>query len=365
MEKINIAILGVGNCASSLAQGIQFYRTAEEDAIGLANYRIGNYRPEDINIAMAIDIDARKVGQSVSVALFKDPNCTQKFQPILPDTKVIVKMGRVLDSVSPHLEDFPEDHRIVVSNEPEVTQEEIVRSLVESEIHVLVNYLPVGSEKATHFYAECALEAGVAFVNCIPVFIASEVSWSKRFFDSGVPLIGDDIKSQLGATIIHRTITNLFEQRGVRLDRTYQLNTGGNSDFLNMLNRDRLQSKKISKTEAVQSMTGKRLKPENIHIGPSDYVPWQKDNKISYIRMEGRGFGEIPVKIDLKLSVEDSPNCAGVAIDCIRCCKLALDRGIGGVLAGPASYFMKHPPQQFPDSQAFQLTKKFIDETYS
>jgi myo-inositol-1-phosphate synthase len=269
-------------------------------------------------------------------------------------------MGRILDGVSEHLKEYPPERTFLPSSEPEATQEEVVRELKGSGTEILMNYLPVGSEQAARFYAECALEAGVAMINCIPVFIASDPEWADRFEKRGLPVIGDDVKSQLGSTIVHRVLTDLFRKRGVSLDRTYQLNTGGNTDFLNMLNRDRLVSKKTSKTEAVQSVAAHRLEDEAIHIGPSDYVAWQKDNKVCFIRMEGRLFGDVPMNLELRLSVEDSPNSAGVTIDAIRCCKLALLRGQAGALVAPSAYFMKHPPRQYSDDDAARRVEEFI-----
>jgi len=332
MRKIRIAIVGVGNCASSLVQGINFYdgSSVNGSAIGLMHREIGFYRPSDIEVVAAFDIDRRKVGLDVSKAIFSPPNCTKAFCEKIKLTGAIVKMGCVLDGYPPHMRD----------QDP------------------LRTFLPL--EKATRFYAGCALEAGLGFVNNIPVFIASDPKWAKRFADKNLPIIGDDIKAQMGATILHRMLVDLFRKRGVKLVRTYQLNTGGNTDFLNMLNRTRLASKKTSKTEAVQSVIGERLADENIHIGPSDYVPWQLDNKIAFIRVEGRLFGDVPMEIDVKLSVEDSPNSAGVAIDAIRCCKLALDRGIGGVLHSPSAYFSKHPPVQMTDDEAYRCVEQFI-----
>jgi myo-inositol-1-phosphate synthase len=269
-------------------------------------------------------------------------------------------MGKLLDGIADHMKNYPEDNTFLLADEQESTAAEIVQVLKDSGTDVLINYLPVGSEDATRFYAECALEAGVAFVNNIPVFIASDPVWAKRFADKNLPIIGDDIKSQLGATITHRILTDLFKKRGIKLDRTYQLNTGGNTDFLNMKDSDRLVSKKESKTEAVQSVTAERLSDENIHVGPSDYVAWQKDNKVCFIRMEGRMFGDVPMNIEMRISVEDSPNSGGVAIDSIRCAKLALDRKQGGVLTAPAAYFCKHPPEQFTDDEAYTMTNAFI-----
>ncbi len=362
MKKIRIAIVGVGNCASSLIQGIEYYKDKKPDeVIGLMNWEIGGYRPYDVEVVAAFDIDKRKVGRDISEAIFAKPNCTTVFMPEIPKMGVTVKMGKVLDGFSEHMKDYDPERTFVLSDEPEATKEDIVKTLRESGAEILLNYLPVGSEEATRFYAECALEAGVAFINNMPVFIASDREWAERFRQKGLPIVGDDIKAQLGATITHRVLADLFKKRGVKLDRTYQLNTGGNTDFLNMLNRSRLKSKKISKTEAVQSVLAEELEPENIHIGPSDYVPWQKDNKVCYLRMEGRLFGDVPMNLELRLSVEDSPNSAGVAIDAIRCCKLALDRKISGPLYGVSAFLMKHPPKQFPDDIAYRMIRDFIE----
>lgn len=297
-------------------------------------------------------------GRDVSEAIFAPPNCTAVFCEDIPEMGVEVSMGHVLDGVAPHMRDYPENQTFVVADEEPVDVVEVLR---ESGAEILLNYLPVGSEEAARFYARCALEAGVAYINNMPVFIASDPEWAARFQEKGIPIVGDDIKAQLGATITHRTLTNLFKRRGVKLDRTYQINTGGNTDFLNMLNRDRLDSKKESKTEAVQSILGEdRLDDENIHIGPSDYIPWQKDNKICFLRMEGRLFGDVPMNLELRLSVEDSPNSAGCVIDAIRCCKLAIDRGIGGALTSISSYTMKHPPVQYTDDVAARMVDEFI-----
>ncbi len=364
-EKIKIAIVGVGNCASSLIQGIHYYRDrSPEEAIGLMHWEIGGYRPGDIEVVCAFDIDRRKVGRDVHEAIFAPPNCTTVFCPDIPPAGVKVRMGPILDGFSEHMRDYPESHTFVPADAPEPGKEEVVAALKESGAEVLLNYLPVGSERAARFYAECALEAGVAFINCIPVFIVSDPEWAARFEAAGLPVIGDDIKAQLGATITHRTLTDLFRKRGVKIERTYQLNTGGNTDFLNMLNRARLASKKESKTEAVQSVAAERLDWENIHVGPSDYVPWQKDNKVCFIRIEGKLFGDVPMNLELRLSVEDSPNSAGVAIDAIRCARLALDRGVAGVLHGPSAYFMKHPPQQYTDDDAYRMTEAFLDGSW-
>jgi myo-inositol-1-phosphate synthase len=365
MRRAKIGIVGLGNCASSLIQGINYYGDkSQDDAIGIMHWDIGGYRPYDIEVVAAFDIDHRKVGKDVAEAIFQQPNCTTIFSKDMPNTGVTVQMGRILDGFSEHMQNYDDTYTFVPANELEPDQEEVVNILQESGTEILVNYLPVGSEEATRFYAECALRAGVGFVNNIPVFIASDPSWALRFKESNLPIIGDDIKSQLGATIVHRILTDLFQKRGVRLERTYQLNTGGNTDFLNMLNRGRLLAKKKSKTEAVQSVAEERLDDENIHIGPSDYVAWQRDNKVCFIRMEGKLFGDVPMNMELRLSVEDSPNSAGVAIDAIRCCKLALDRGEGGVLYGPAAYFMKHPPRQYSDDEAYRMTEAFIQGTW-
>jgi myo-inositol-1-phosphate synthase len=361
LGKVRIAIAGVGNCASSLVQGLSYYAgRSAEDAVGLMHWEIGGYRPQDVEVAAAFDVDLRKVGKDVSEAIFEPPNCTARFCERVPKTGVRVRMGRVLDGVSEHMAAYPDDRRFIVSDQEEASSEEVIAALRDSATDVLVNYLPVGSEQAARFYAECALEARVALVNCMPVFIASDRATAERFTERGVPIIGDDIKAQLGATITHRMLTDLFRKRGVRLERTYQLNTGGNTDFLNMLNQSRLVSKKESKTEAVQSVAAERIADENIHVGPSDYVPWQNDNKVCFLRMEGKLFGGVPMNIELRLSVEDSPNSAGVSIDAIRCAKLAFDRGLGGPVEGPASFFMKHPPRQYSDDEAHQLTEAFI-----
>jgi len=361
MGKINIAIVGIGNCASSLLQGIEYYKTKHSaDAIGLMHYELGGYKPYDIQVVNAFDIDKRKVGKDVAEAIFQPPNCTTTLCADMPKTGTIVRMGRVLDGIADHMKTYHERYTFLLSEEKEADKQAVVRELKASGAEILLNYLPVGSDQAANFYAECALEAGVALINNMPVFIASNPNWGSRFDTAGLPIIGDDIKSQLGATIVHRVLTNLFKNRGVKLERTYQLNTGGNTDFLNMLDRTRLSSKRTSKTEAIQSQTEKRLDDENIHIGPSDWVAWQKDNKICFLRMEGKLFGDVPMNLELRLSVEDSPNSGGIVIDAIRCCKLALDRGKGGILYSPSAYFMKHPPKQFTDDEAYNLTEDFI-----
>ncbi len=362
MGRIKVAVVGVGNCASALVQGIHYYKHCKpENANGLMHWNIAGYTPGDIDVVAAFDIDRRKIGRDVGEAIFALPNCTKKFCPDIPSTGVNVHMGRILDGLSDHMRAYEDEYTFVPSDSPQPDKQDVVDILRTTGTAILLNYLPVGSAEATQFYTECALEAGVALINNIPVFIASDPKWARRFTKKNIPIIGDDIKSQLGATITHRVLTDLFRKRGVKLERTYQLNTGGNTDFLNMLNHHRLISKKESKTEAVQSVTAQRLKDRDIHIGPSDYVAWQQDNKVCFIRMEGKLFGEVPMEIELRLSVEDSPNSAGVAIDAIRCVKLALDRGQGGVLEGPSAYFCKHPPQQYPDDEAHRITEDFIN----
>lgn len=365
MTKIKIAIVGVGNCASSLVQGIHYYRDKnEQDAIGLMHWDLGGYSPGDIEVVAAFDIDERKVGQDVSQAIFAPPNCTTVFYPNVPATGVQVTMGMVGDGFAEHMKDYPDSRTFKLADKPEASQDEIVRVLKESETEILLNYLPVGSEQASAYYAECALEAGIGLVNNIPVFIASDPVWAQRFEQAKLPIIGDDIKAQMGATITHRMLIDLFRKRGVEIAHTYQLNTGGNTDFLNMLNRSRLASKKVSKTEAVQSVAKDRISDEDIHVGPSDYVPWQNDNKVCFLRIEGKLFGDVPMNLELRLSVEDSPNSAGVAIDAIRCCKLALDRGEFGILHPPSAYFCKHPPRQYTDDEAYRMLEAFIDGTW-
>ncbi len=359
--RINVAIVGVGNCASSLVQGVAHYQNGgANEQIGLMHWDVGGYRPKDIRFVAAWDVDRRKVGRDIAQAIFAKPNCTAIFCDHVPESGVKVQMGRVLDGFSEHMAEAPDDRTFLVAEAPEAEKATVVKTLRETETDVLLNYLPVGSQKATEFYAECALEAGVAFVNNIPVFIASDPAWAQRFEEARLPIIGDDIKAQLGATIVHRVLTDLFAKRGVKLERTYQLNTGGNTDFLNMSNRSRLKSKKISKTEAVQSVAEHRLEDENIHIGPSDYVAWQNDNKVCFLRMEGQLFGGVPMNLELRLSVEDSPNSAGVAIDMIRCAKLAKDRGLGGPIHPASAYFCKHPPRQMTDDCAHEALQAFI-----
>jgi len=358
MSAIKIAIVGVGNCASSLLQGLEMYKNNPQNIIGLMHNEVAGYKLSDINVVAAFDVDKRKVGKTLKEAVFAKPNCTKVFYADLPDYDIEVKMGPVLDGVSEHMADYSEDRAFVVADKEPC---DVVKELKESGAEILINYLPVGSEKAARFYADACLQANVGFINAMPVFIASDETWAKKFEEKNIPIIGDDVKSQVGATIIHRTLTKLFENRGVILDHTYQLNFGGNTDFLNMLNHSRLSSKKKSKTQSVQSELKVALDSNDIHIGPSDYVPWLNDNKICYIRMEGRGFGNIPLTVDVKLSVEDAPNSGGVMIDAIRCMKLALDRKIGGILYSISAYTMKSPPIQYTDTEAKKMVEDFID----
>ena len=358
MKEIRLAIAGVGNCASSLLQGLEYYRLNDVDeSAGVLHADIAGYRIDDVHPVAAFDVDVRKVGHALEEAVFAPPNCAAVFQQKLPAWGVEVRMGPCLDGVAAHMADAPEARAFRVA---EREAEDVAEVLRETRADVLVCYLPVGSEAAVAAYAEAALEAGVAFVNCIPVFIASDPDWAERFRARGVPVVGDDIKSQVGATIVHRSLARLLGDRGAKLERTYQLNTGGNTDFLNMMDRERLVSKRISKTESVQSQLDERLPDADIHVGPSDYVAWQHDNKVCFVRMEWRGFGDARMDLELRLSVEDSPNSAGVAIDAIRCAKLALERGIGGPLEGVSAFTMKHPPRQRRDWQAREDLEAFI-----
>ena len=352
-KKVRVAIIGVGNCASSLVQGVQYYRNAKDgDSVpGLMHVNLGGYHISDIEFTAAFDIDVNKVGKDLSEAVFTKPNNTYKFSDV-PYTGVCVNRGMTHDGLGKYLSP-------IIKKAPGETSD-IVHILKETQTDVVINYLPVGSEQATKWYVEQVLQAGCAFVNCIPVFIAREAYWQRRFVEAGVPVIGDDIKSQVGATITHRMLANLFVTRGVRIDRTYQLNFGGNTDFMNMLERERLESKKISKTNSVTSQIPYPLGEENVHVGPSDYVPWLTDRKWAYIRMEGTTFGDVPLNVELKLEVWDSPNSAGVVIDAIRCAKMALDRKMSGALFGPSSYFMKSPPEQYTDDVAHAKTEAFI-----
>jgi myo-inositol-1-phosphate synthase len=352
-KKVRVAIIGVGNCASSLVQGVEFYKDAKEGQAvpGLMHVSLGGYHISDIEFSAAFDVSDQKVGKDLSEAIFATPNNTYKFSPV-PPLGVPVHRGPTLDGLGKYL-------RQIITESPQPPAR-IARVLKETGTDVAICYLPVGSEKAAEFYAEQILEAGCGMINCIPVFLASRPEWARRFEDKKLPIIGDDIKSQVGATITHRVLTNLFRERGVRLDHTYQLNFGGNTDFMNMLERERLESKKISKTQAVTSQLNYPISDENAHVGPSDYVPWLKDRKFCYIRMEGTTFGNVPLMAELKLEVWDSPNSAGVVIDAVRCAKLALDRGIGGALLSPSSYFMKSPPEQFTDAESHAKVEAFI-----
>ncbi|WHS91064.1 inositol-3-phosphate synthase (plasmid) [Sinorhizobium kummerowiae] len=352
-NSIRVGLVGVGNCASSLVQGLTFYRDAKEDepVPGLMHTNLGGYHVGDIEVSAAFDVAASKVGRDVAEAIYAAPNNTFRFADV-PATGVVVERGRTLDGIGRYLREEIE--------ESDASAADVAEVLRQTGTDVLVSYLPVGSEVATRWYAEQALAAGCGFVNCIPVFIASDKSWQRKFAERGLPLIGDDIKSQVGATIVHRLLANLFRDRGVRIDRTYQLNFGGNTDFLNMLERERLESKKISKTQSVVSQMDIPLAAGDIHVGPSDHVPWLADRKFAYIRVEGTTFGNVPLNVELKLEVWDSPNSAGVVIDAVRCAKLAIDRGIAGPLIAPSSYFMKSPPQQFTDAEARRRLEEFI-----
>jgi len=355
-DKVRVAIVGVGNCAAALVQGVHFYRDAPEDTLvpGLMHVDLGGYHVRDIEFTAAFDIDQDKVGLDLAEAIWQPPNNTIKFADV-PPLGVTVSRGMTHDGLGKYLSK-------VITKAPGPTAD-VVGILKDTKTDVVVSFLPVGSETATKWYVEQVLDAGCGFVNCVPVFIARERYWQGRFEQRGLPVIGDDIKSQVGATITHRVLTRLFRERGVRLDRTYQLNFGGNMDFYNMLERERLESKKISKTEAVTSQLDYDLGPDNVHVGPSDYVPWLTDRKYCYIVMEGTTFGEVPLKVELKLEVWDSPNSAGVVIDAVRCCKLALGRGVGGAIVEPSSYFMKSPPLQFTDEEARRRLEAFIDGT--
>jgi myo-inositol-1-phosphate synthase len=352
-SKVRVAIVGVGNCASSLVQGVHYYRDAQPDerVPGLMHTELGGYHVRDLEFVAAFDVDAKKVGRDLAEAIVAPPNNTIQFAEV-PPVGIEVLRGPTLDG-------FGEYYR-QVSEEANGEPVDVAAELTRAQADVLICYLPVGSEDAARFYAAECLEAGVAFINCLPVFIASDPEWAQRFADAGVPIVGDDIKSQVGATISHRVLTRLFEDRGVTIDRTYQLNFGGNMDFMNMLERSRLDSKKVSKTQSVTSQMETPIAKDNIHIGPSDHVPWLEDRKWAYIRMEGRNFGDVPLNIEMKLEVWDSPNSAGVVIDAVRCAKVALDRGIGGPLLGPSSYFMKSPPAQFADDVCHRMVEEFI-----
>jgi myo-inositol-1-phosphate synthase len=361
VEKIRVAIAGVGNCASALLQGVEFYQrqtdTGPARSIGLMHWEISGYGPGDLKVVAAFDIDARKVGRPVEEAIFAPPNCCYRLVDRVAPTGVAVQMGPVLDGVSPHMLQYPPEQTFVVADREPAPVAEVLK---ETGAEVLLNYVPVGAEKAARYYAECCLEAGVSFINCMPTFIVSDPEWGRRFEAAGIPVVGDDVKSQLGATILHRALVHQFRQRGLVVDRTYQLNVGGNTDFLNMLNRDRLATKKASKTKAVLSLLPPDFDLNHIHIGPSDYVPWQRDNKVAFLRLEGRGFGGAPMHLEIRLSVEDSPNSGGCMIDAVRCAKLGRDRGIAGALTSISAYTMKHPPEPLEDEEAFQRVEEFI-----
>jgi myo-inositol-1-phosphate synthase len=359
-KPIKTAIVGIGNCASSLIQGLFYYKDVKDErelVPGLMHNIIASYKISDIKVVAGFDIDKRKVGENLSEAIFALPNCTKIFYKDVPKMGVKVKMGPVLDGVASHMKNYPEEQTFVVAKEKPVA---VVEELKKSGAEILINYCPVGSQKAVEYYANCCLKAGVAFINCMPVFIASDKNWAEKFEKKNLPCIGDDIKSQVGATIVHRTLSRLFCQRGVKIERSYQLNVGGETDFLNMLNRERLKSKKISKTESVESQLAKRLSYDNLHIGPSDYVPFLKNNKVAFIRLEGRQFGNVPMNLEMRLSVEDAPNSAGCVIDAIRLARLALDRKIGGPLISASAYLMKRPPVQFTDERAREMVEEFI-----
>lgn len=356
-RNIRVAICGVGNCASALIQGIEYYRHNPSIETGLMHKNIGGYLPDNIQIVAAFDIDRRKVGHPLKEAVFAPPNCVYPIWPSLPYSTITVQMGPVLDGVATHMKDYPSDRTFLPASKKPVDVEQVLKR---SKAEILVNYLPVGSGEAVRYYARCCLNSGVSLINCMPEFIASDKKWAKQFEQRGIPLVGDDIKSQVGATIIHRVLSHLFEERGVKINRTYQLNTGGNTDFLNMLERSRLINKKISKTEAVQSQLKKPLSEENIHIGPSDYVPWQKDNKVCFLRIEAVNFCGVPMELEARLSVQDSPNSAGVAIDAIRFCRVARDRGESGVMLPVSAYLMKHPPIQMEEGEARQKMENYI-----
>jgi myo-inositol-1-phosphate synthase len=369
MPRIRIAIAGIGNCASSLVQGIHYYAArrnpghngheSHDDTVGLMHPVLGGYRAEDIEVVAAFDIDVRKVGNPLEQAVFALPNNTKEFFRNIPPTGVTVQMGEILDGVAPHMASYPPRQRFEPAELPAV---DVAKVLHDSGAEILVSYMPVGSQKATEFYAQACLDSGVSLVNCVPCFVVSDPQWAARFKQRGIPCVGDDIKAQVGATITHRTLARLFNDRGVKIDATYQLNTGGNTDFLNMLNRERLRDKKISKTEAVQSQLDVPLDADQIHIGPSDFVPFLKDNKVCFIRIEGTGFGGVPMNLELRLSVEDSPNSAAVVTDAVRCCKLARDAGLAGPIDPVCAWCMKHPPVQMLDGDAKRALEEFVND---
>ena len=365
MRPIKIAIAGIGNCASSLIQGITYYTNLANQAqdknstVGLLHPEIGGLRIDHIQVVAAFDIDSRKVGFPLDKAIFSLPNNTRDICRNIPASNVIVQMSPILDGCPAHMMSYPVEQRFEPST---ATPVDVAKALKDSGAEILVSYMPVGSQKATEYFAEACLATGVSFINCVPCFVVSDPTWAKKFTDAKIPCVGDDVKAQVGATITHRTLARLFNERGVKIDSTYQLNTGGNTDFLNMLNRDRLTSKKISKTQAVQSQLDVPLDPNQIHIGPSDFVPFQKDNKVCFLRIEGTGFGGIPMNLELRLSVEDSPNSAGVVVDAIRCCQLARIAGLAGPLESVSAWTMKHPPRQLHDRDAMQQVEEFIEQ---
>jgi myo-inositol-1-phosphate synthase len=364
MKEIRLAIAGIGNCASSLVQGIHYYARqfaqGDTSGLGLANPVLGGYAPGDIRVVAAFDVDARKVGKPLHEALFAPPNCTKVFFKDFRYDDLTVQMGNALDGVADHMADYDDARAFRLADADNATAEQVQKTLTESGAEILVNFLPVGSQKAAEFYAECCLATGVSLVNCIPVFLVSDPTWAGRFTKAGIPCVGDDIKAQVGATITHRVLARTMYERGAQIDATYQLNTGGNTDFLNMKEHKRLGSKKISKTDAVQSQLDVPLPDDQVHIGPADYVPWQNDNKVCFLRIEARGFGGVPLNLELRLSVEDSPNSAGESIDAIRACKLGRDRGLAGPLKAISAYTMKHPPEQYTDAIALEKLKAFI-----
>lgn len=361
MDRIKVAIAGVGNCASALVQGVEYYQRhlgrGEQGLLGLMHREIGGYTPGDLEFVSAFDIDTRKVGRPLEEAIFSPPNCCYRLVDNVSPTGVTVQMGPVLDGVSPHMLQYPSEKTFMTAEQEPVAVPEVLK---ETGAEVLLNYMPVGSEAAARYYAECCLQSGVSFINCMPAFIVSDPEWGARFQAAEIPVAGDDVKSQVGATILHRILVHLFRQRGFTVNQTYQLNVGGNTDFLNMLNRERLATKKRSKTEAVLCLLPPDFDLNNIHIGPSDYIPFQGDNKIAFLRIEGQGFGGFPLNLELRLSVEDSPNSGGCMIDAIRCIKLARDRGIGGPLTSISAYTMKHPPEPMGDEDAFKMVEDFI-----
>jgi myo-inositol-1-phosphate synthase len=357
---IKIAVCGVGNCASALIQGIEYYRRDPSLQEGLMHRDLGGYFPEDIEVVAAFDIDRRKVGRPLNEAVFSPPNCVYPIWPNLTELdSITVQMGPVLDGVAPHMKDFPPERTFLPAKIKPVDVEKVLR---DSQAEMMVNYLPVGSSEAVRFYSRCCLNTGVSLINCMPEFIASDPEWESQFMNRGIPLVGDDIKSQVGATIIHRVLAHLFEERGVQIKQTYQLNTGGNTDFLNMLERSRLKNKKISKTEAVQSQLRQPLPADHIHIGPSDYVPWQGDNKVCFLRLEARNFCGVPMEFEARLSVQDSPNSAGVVIDAVRYCRVARDRRESGALIPVSAYLMKHPPVQMEEGEARRQMEKYLKQ---